>query len=173
MAKYFELSASNGFAMRIHYDDSVQGFISIENIQIQSASYTGTWYPHGSIKINDETVLTMSNINPATHLFSVGTYGTNWYDMTAIGTGTALPVSNSTKITASKATIEITAQLYRDAQSAKPTFSGSETVELISGLVYIANGSSFDAYEVYIANGTEFERYEPYVADGSKFVLCN
>lgn len=40
------------------------------------------------------------------------------------------------------------------------------------GLVYIANGSSFDAYEVWIANGSKFEQYEVYVADGSKFVPC-
>lgn len=46
------------------------------------------------------------------------------------------------------------------------------TEESDGGLVYIANGSSFDAYEVWIANGSKFEQYEVYVADGSKFVLC-
>lgn len=46
------------------------------------------------------------------------------------------------------------------------------TEESDGGLVYIANGSSFEAYEVWIANGSKFEQYEVYVADGSKFVPC-
>ena len=40
------------------------------------------------------------------------------------------------------------------------------------GLVYIANGSSFDAYEVWIANGSKFEQYEVYIGDGTKWVPC-
>ena len=40
------------------------------------------------------------------------------------------------------------------------------------GVVYIANGSSFDAYEVYIANGSSFDRYIPYIANGSSFDVC-
>lgn len=47
------------------------------------------------------------------------------------------------------------------------------TEESDGGLVYIANGSKFEAYEVWIANGTKFEQYEVYVADGSKFVMCS
>ena len=50
-----------------------------------------------------------------------------------------------------------------------PTATGEE-VDI--GLLYIANGSKFEAYEVWIADGSKFVQYEPYVADGSKFVLC-
>lgn len=169
---YFDTAAVNGFVLRIHYDDSVKGFISITKVQLQSASYTGNWFPSGTIKINGETVLTMSNISPATHYFYVGAYGTQWYDMAVSGSnGVALPVSNSKKITASKAVIEIEVKLYRDANSAQPSLTASETVNLTSGLVYIANGSSFDAYEVWIANGTEYERYEPCIANGTAWEL--
>lgn len=57
----------------------------------------------------------------------------------------------------------------------KPAINDSTTVFVAtapSGLVYIANGSKFEAYEVWIANGSKFERYEPYVANGSKFEPC-
>ena len=170
---YFDVAnkSDRGFTLRFHYDDSQPGYISIENIQLQSTIYNNKWFPQGTIKINGETVLTMSYKSPATHMFTVSKVGTDWYDI-SVQSGTALPVSNATKITESTAVIEIDMTLYRDSSSTVPSFEGEEAVKVISGLVYIANGSSFDAYEVWIANGTKFEQYEVYVADGSKFVLC-
>lgn len=35
------------------------------------------------------------------------------------------------------------------------------------GLVYIDNGSSWDAYQVYIDNGSSWDRYIPYIDNGS------
>lgn len=40
------------------------------------------------------------------------------------------------------------------------------------GVIYIANGSKFEAYEVYIANGSGWDKYVPYIANGSKFDIC-
>lgn len=170
---YFDVAntSDRGFTLRFHYETSA-GYIKINNIQLQSLNYNGKWFPKGTIKINGEIVLEMSYMSPATHMFTVGKSGETWYDIQK-QTGAALPVSNATKITTASALIEVDIELYRNSNSTIPKFSGAETVKLLSGLVYIANGSSFDAYEVWIANGTKFERYEPYVADGSKFVLCS
>lgn len=170
---YFDVAntSDRGFTLRFHYETSA-GYIKINNIQLQSTIYNNKWFPKGTIKINGETVLEMSYKSPATHMFTVGVVGETWYDIQK-QTGAALPVSNATKITTASAQIEVDIELYRDSNSTIPKFSGTETVKLLSGLVYIANGSSFDAYEVYIANGTTFERYMPYIADGSQFVLCN
>jgi hypothetical protein len=40
------------------------------------------------------------------------------------------------------------------------------------GLVYIDNGSGFEAYQCYIYNGTEWELYMPYVDNGTDWELC-
>ena len=39
------------------------------------------------------------------------------------------------------------------------------------GLVYIDNGSGFDAYLIYIDNGTSWEQYAPYLDNGSDWDL--
>lgn len=170
---YFDSITSRDFTIRVHYDNSRAGYISITNVQLQSLTYNSKWFPKGTLKINGETVLTMDYISPSTHVFNVTKNGETWYDMSVANTnGVPLPVSNATKITTSTASVELTVQLYRDGSSPTPTLTGSETVSLLSSLVYIGNGTSFDAYEVWIANGSKFERYEPYVADGSKFVPC-
>lgn len=39
-------------------------------------------------------------------------------------------------------------------------------------VVFIDNGTSFDAYEVYIDNGSSWDRYEPYMDNGSGWNPC-
>lgn len=56
------------------------------------------------------------------------------------------------------------------------TLSGSGTMpltQIASGLVYIGNGSSYDAYEVYIGNGTSWDKYIPYIGNGSSWDNCS
>lgn len=53
----------------------------------------------------------------------------------------------------------------------------SSTITIVAsskalGLVYIFNGSSFDAYQVYIYNGSSWDLYRPYVYTGSSWELC-
>lgn len=42
----------------------------------------------------------------------------------------------------------------------------------LNGVVYIDNGSSFDAYQVFIDNGTSWDQYIPYVDNGSDWDTC-
>ena len=39
----------------------------------------------------------------------------------------------------------------------------------LQGLVYVANGGGFEAYQVYIANGSAWEQYVPHVANGGGY----
>lgn len=170
---YFDTNTSKDFTIRVHYDNSTPGYITITNVQLQSLTYGSKWFPKGSITINGETVLTMDYTAPATHVFNVTAAGDTWYDIAVANTGgVALPVSNSTEITASTTTIAITVQLYRSSDGNSANLSGSETVELLSGLVYIGNGSSFDAYQAYIDNGSSWDRYIPYIDNGSSWDPC-
>lgn len=49
--------------------------------------------------------------------------------------------------------------------------SGSMTLTPTAGqgLVYIDNGSGWDAYQVYIDNGSSWDRYIPYIDNGSSW----
>lgn len=49
--------------------------------------------------------------------------------------------------------------------------SGSMTLTPTGGqgLVYIDNGSGWDAYQVYIDNGSSWDRYIPYIDNGSSW----
>lgn len=49
---------------------------------------------------------------------------------------------------------------------------GNTTIQAIwqpSGLVYIDNGSSFDAYQLFIDNGTSWDQYIPYIDNGTSY----
>ena len=49
----------------------------------------------------------------------------------------------------------------------------SVSLEYYSGIVYIDNGSGFDAYEVYIDNGSSWDKYIPYIDNGSGWDICS
>ena len=40
-----------------------------------------------------------------------------------------------------------------------------------AGLIYIGNGTSYDAYQIYIGNGTGYDLYLPYIGNGSSYDL--
>lgn len=42
-----------------------------------------------------------------------------------------------------------------------------------SGLVYIDNGSSIEAYQCFIDNGSGWDQYMPYIDNGSSWDLCS
>ena len=41
------------------------------------------------------------------------------------------------------------------------------------GLVYIDNGTTFEAYQVFIDDGSKWEQYMPYIDNGSDWDMCN
>lgn len=40
-----------------------------------------------------------------------------------------------------------------------------------AGVIYIGNGTSYDAYQVYIGNGTDWDLYLPYIGNGTSYDL--
>lgn len=56
---------------------------------------------------------------------------------------------------------------WRSSKTSTLTTSGG------AGLVYIGNGSTYDAYQVYIGNGTSWDLALPYVGNGTGWDLCS
>ena len=174
---YFDVTNTNyGMTIRTHYEE-VNGTISITNIQLQSTKYGGgtnyAWFPGGTIKIGDQTVLTMSYNNPATHAFSIYGVSEDWSDIYNISSGVAIDDLPSVTVGAPSVVISVDIELYRDSSTGKPTLSGSTTIEVSTGFVYIDNGSGYEAYMVYIDNGTSWDRYIPYIDNGTSWDMCS
>lgn len=56
------------------------------------------------------------------------------------------------------------------------TVSSNVTIIAVAelhGLVYIYNGTSWDAYQVYIDNGASWDQYIPYVDNGTNWDMCS
>ena len=47
------------------------------------------------------------------------------------------------------------------------------TTTALMGLVYIDNGTEFEAYLIFIDNGTSWEQYIPYIDNGSGWDICS
>lgn len=56
------------------------------------------------------------------------------------------------------------------------TVSGNTTVIIATkrnGMIYIDNGSGFEAYLIYIDNGTSWDQYIPYIDNGTSWDICS
>lgn len=166
---YFDTSTVSGFTIRIHYEET-QGIVTITNIQLQSTIYAGQWYLYGTIKVNGETVLTMGDEN--TYSVDYIGAGSTWWPVYETVSKEFTPVS-SAQIFAESTTIAVDIDLSRvSGDITIRDITGSETVKLTAGLIYIDNGSGFDSYSVYIDDGTNLDRYIPYMDNGTTWVLC-
>lgn len=115
---------------------------------------------------------TNSSSNPSTYNVL---YGVTFSDPTLAGAKFLGWYINGTKVTGinpgENATFSSASDLY-SRLSARMT--GNITVEAkweAQGLVYIDNGSSFDAYQIFIDNGSSWDQYVPYIDNGSSWDL--
>lgn len=72
--------------------------------------------------------------------------------------------------------VEYSIDMSQDVLASVPDITATGTMTITAynkGLIYIANGSSYDAYQVYIGNGTSWELYLPYVGNGTGWDLCS
>lgn len=175
---YFDVKsdANYGFTIRIHYEESI-GVVSITDIQLQTTVYGGGsqngWFIDGTIKVGDQTVLDMDFNNPATHVFNVFGASDVWKSIAPINSGTTLPVVATAILDKASAEISVDITLYRDSSTIKPKLSGSATIELSTGFVYIDNGDGYEPYMAYIDNGTSWDRYIPYIDNGTSWDICS
>lgn len=115
--------------------------------------------------------------NPTSHV-SAGMSTTEYHgDVTAVNSGGEYTLSGSADIILLPNTTYYlwifpnttyfnyyyTSQL----REATVTLSGS------AGLIYIDNGTSFDAYQVYIDNGTGWDQYIPYIDNGIDWTIVS
>lgn len=74
-------------------------------------------------------------------------------------------------------TIELSAYFLCDGGGYGPgTCNASVTLtipQIITGAVYIDNGSSWDKYIPYIDNGSSWDKYIPYIDNGSSWDKCS
>lgn len=167
---YFDTSTVSGFTIRVYYEENL-GIVTITDLQLQSTVYTGQWYVYGTIKVNGETVLTMGD--DSTYSIDYIGAGSTWWPVYELTSREFTPVS-SAQIFAASTTIAVDIDLHRITGDANVNgVTGSTTVSLTAGVVYIDNGSGFDAYQVYIDNGTSWDRYVPYVDNGSGWGMCS
>ena len=166
---YFDAATVSGFTLRIFYEEKL-GIVSITDIQLKSTNYTGHWYPGGTISVNGVPVLTMDFNSPATHSFSIWQVGDTFVPI-RVQSGASLPVS-SERILAGTTTISVDVRMYRDGSTTTPRFSGSVTIDLTAGAVYVDTGSGFERYLVYVDNGTGWDHCIPYIDDGTSWNLC-
>ena len=161
---YFDVSSS-GFTLRVFYEVN-QGVVSIVDLQMQSLTFRGTWFPGGTISVNGVPVITMDYNVPATHKVEFPGVGETFRKVvpTNTGDGTELPV-HSEQILTGKATIEVALVLYRDADTNKQRLSGSKTIDVDFGLVHIGD----KAFMPYIDNGTDWDPFCPQIANGSSW----
>lgn len=167
---YFDTTPVSGFTLRVHYEENL-GVVTITNVQMRSTVYGGTWWPGGTIKVNGETVLTMRYTGTATHYFYIYSAGDAFVDIEK-QSGVALPVA-SVQILKESTEITVDVELYRTDGTKITGISGTETVRLTAGLVYIDTGSGFERYLVYVDNGTGWDHCIPYIDDGTSWVMCS
>ncbi len=98
----------------------------------------------------------------------------------ALDSGATIYYNDVLKITTSASGgYEITAQTINGSAFASgdsKTVTAAVTIATVTalmGLVYIDNGTEFEAYQIYIDNGTNWEQYIPYIDNGSSWDICN
>ena len=67
------------------------------------------------------------------------------------------------------------ASIYINSSTPNSTFSGTFTLDAIlpKGVIYISDGTKWDAYQIYIDDGTKWVQYIPYIDDGTNWVICS
>lgn len=129
-----------------------------------NGSYWFSDHSHGySVKLNGTTVANLTWVN-------------NKNQISLAAGGTITICSGTTNVTHNANGALDMSISYSFYSEYTDTISGTGTMALTAisrGLVYIGNGSSYDAYEVYIGNGTSWDKYTPYVGDGTDWVVCS
>lgn len=87
--------SGGGFDVRVKLPetyDALENYSEVpaESIEFKSDTFSGDWYPGGTLSMDGSTVGTMNYNAPATHVVSIYNLG-SWYPLTAIGSGQTFP----------------------------------------------------------------------------------
>lgn len=138
---YFDIAGDYGFTARVFYSEACDEstgnrIVSITGISVQSTTYGGTWYPGGTVSM-DEQVLgqEMSYNSPATHSVYISA-GDGWYEIQPITYqgGIAFPWASGEISSGSdgscSVTFDVALTFYRDSSTPRPVTSGSMAIDL-------------------------------------------
>lgn len=185
-------SSSNGsdsLNVRVTWDCENSGgttTFNITKIEIKDDGcivYEATGFVELGITVNGVRIIDVSTFHGLAHI-SVTSPG-EWYTVTyngspLTGSGTfTTPTSGSTTMVLSNSTKEWAPYpaVWYDFEYDSATYylmtSLSQTIEVKStSVIYIDNGSGFDAYEIYIDNGSSWDLYQAYIDNGSSWDEC-
>ena len=181
---YFDLlSDKSGVTLRFHYKETydietAKSNLSIVKIQLKSASWMTTYWLDGTITVEGQEIY-----NTDSHVGEHGAYVEvldTFYDITDGETeqvvtdfGTATDILHNDDGTK---TVTITVALtgYTQSGNAGSGWIVSDNVQIDltqiqRGLIYIDNGSGFDAYCIYIDNGSSWDLYSAYIDNGDSW----
>ena len=132
-----------------------------------------TWsWPTAAVNVNLTKSVYQLTLNKAAHTsLEVKRGGVSLSDGASIAYGDVLNITFG-----ADAGYEVSATLNGSPiqSGATHTVAGNVTVATIAtalGLVYIDNGSEFEAAQVFIDNGSDWEQYMPYIDNGTEFEL--
>jgi hypothetical protein len=132
-----------------------------------------TWsWPTAAVDVNLTKSIYQLTLNKAAHTsLEVKRGGVSLSDGASIAYGDVLNITFG-----ADAGYEVSATLNGSPiqSGATHTVAGNVTVATIAtalGLVYIDNGSEFEAAQIFIDNGSDWEQYMPYIDNGTEFEL--
>jgi hypothetical protein len=158
----FIVQGDNGFSAEVVWE-AKNGTVIITALRAKSAYYGGYWFPDGTVKVNGETVFSMS-AGPVSHVFH--TVGPDFVDIEVFGDNQRLPVTSG-KIGGGKATIDVIMYLHSDSESIRPKIRGSVEIIVDSVLPLVYDGAAFQQKQAVAGTGTEFRKYRPIIHDGT------
>lgn len=167
--KTYTKSGSNGFTLTLTLTensvDTVNNTSSITyKLVLTSGSYYFSDYSHGyNVTLGGKSVANLTH--------------TSYQNQISISKNSSLTIASGTTTIAhdSDGGLDMSVS-YSFYTGYTGTISGTGTMTLTDiarGLVYIGNGSSYDAYEVYIGNGTSWDKYIPYIGNGTDWDVCS
>lgn len=118
------------------YDEQANtSVVKITDAKLRSGTYYGLWYPSRTIKVADQTLVTMSGNAPATHYWSVTTAGDGTFYPIITNSGVAPPWQTSAIAHNPDGTLTVAVSvdllLYRSSPTViSTTLSGTQYVEL-------------------------------------------
>ncbi len=160
------LWGSNGVGIKLGWAEDYNALenksqVRITSCKFISGTYYGTWYMDGTIKINGQTVVSMSS-NPFTHMFS--SYG-GWSDVQKVNAGTVPPWYSAWIEHAPDGTlsvpISVSLSLWRQGSYPTPTdtISDSQNIALTpiprASAVSVTSGNIGETVSVYINKASE------------------
>ena len=175
-------SSSAGTTMTVSYSISNGGasWVTFATVPAQSTTFSSPALLYTNPTVSNLSVAVSRTTATMTWSASAGTNNSIVrYHVNIINVTNNVSIVSTTTTSASY-TLTGCGQgiIYRFSVYGEGKYSNSATITKditipYFGLVYIDNGSTFEAYQVFIDNGSSWDQYIPYIDNGSGWDECN